>query len=111
MPCGPSGLAAELSALPSPADSSRHAGCNPTRFCRRGCAGEEYSDLYDPETNIKYGTYLLRLMCEEYGCKETAAAAYHTGRGNVNSWLSNKDCSSDGKTLENIEELCYHITP
>lgn len=66
------------------------------------CAGEEYSDLYDPETNIKYGTCLLRLLCEEYGCKETAAAAYHTGRGNVNSWLSDKDCSSDGKTLENI---------
>ncbi|MGN0690783.1 MAG: lytic transglycosylase domain-containing protein [Oscillospiraceae bacterium] len=66
------------------------------------CAGEEYSDLYDPETNIKYGTYLLRLLYEEYGCKETAAAAYHTGRGNVNSWLDDKSISSDGKTLENI---------
>ncbi|MCI5752213.1 MAG: lytic transglycosylase domain-containing protein [Oscillospiraceae bacterium] len=66
------------------------------------CAGEEYSDLYDPETNIKYGTYLLRLLYEEYGSEETAAAAYHTGRGNVNSWLDDKSISSDGKTLENI---------
>lgn len=63
---------------------------------------EEYSDLYDPETNIKYGTYLLRLLYEEYDSKETAAAAYHTGRGNVNSWLGDENYSSDGKTLENI---------
>lgn len=67
-----------------------------------GCEGEEYSNLYDPEINIKYGTYLLRLLYEEYNCEETAAAAYHTGRGNVNSWLDDKSISPDGKTLENI---------
>ena len=58
-----------------------------------------YSDICDPELNIKYGTFLLRLLYEEYDSMETAAAAYHTGRGNVNKWLSDSRYSSDGKTL------------
>ena len=29
--------------IPSRADSSRHARCNPDHCCRHGCAGEEYS--------------------------------------------------------------------
>ncbi len=62
----------------------------------------EYSDLYDPETNIMYGTYLLKLLCEEYGSEETAAAAYHTGRGNVNKWLADTRYSTDGKTLDDM---------
>ena len=33
---------------------------------------------------------------------ETAIAAYHSGRGSVNEWLKNPDCSSDGKTLDDI---------
>lgn len=61
-----------------------------------------YGDMYDPETNIKYGAYLLKLLYEEYGSKETAAAAYHTGRGNVNSWLEDKSYSSDGVTLDSM---------
>ncbi len=61
-----------------------------------------YEDLYDPKTNIRYGTYLLRLLFEEFGSGETAAAAYHAGRGNVNSWLSDKSLSRDGITLDDI---------
>lgn len=63
---------------------------------------ESYCDICDPEINIKYGTYLLRLLMEEYGSEETAAAAYHTGRGNVNSWLENKSYSPDGATLTDM---------
>ena len=62
----------------------------------------QYSDICDPEINIKYGTYLLKLLYEEYGSKETAAAAYHTGRGNVNKWLADSRYSSDGKTLSDM---------
>ncbi len=58
-----------------------------------------YDDMYDPECNIKYGTYLIMLLYEEYGDYETAIAAYHTGRGNVNNWLSDKRYSDDGNTL------------
>ena len=62
----------------------------------------EYSDMYDPEKNIEYGTYLLRLLFEEYGDEKTVAAAYHTGRGNVNKWLSDSRYSTDGKKLRDV---------
>lgn len=61
-----------------------------------------YDNMYDPEYNIEYGTYLLMLLSEEYGDNETALAAYHTGRGNVNKWLEDKTLSSDGHTLDSI---------
>ena len=58
-----------------------------------------YDNMYDPEYNIEYGTYLLMLLCDEYDCVETAIAAYHTGRGNVNKWLDDPSYSHDGKAL------------
>lgn len=61
-----------------------------------------YDQMFDPEYNIEYGTYLLMLLYEEYGDKETVLAAYHSGRGNVNSWLAQKDLSADGKKLDDI---------
>lgn len=57
-----------------------------------------YDDILDPEINIKYGTYLLRLLYEEYGSMEISSAAYHTGRGNVNKWLGDSRYG-DGKNL------------
>jgi soluble lytic murein transglycosylase len=62
--------------------------------------GVAYSDMYNPELNIKYGAYLFYLLYSEYGDYETALAAYHSGRGNVNSWLSDPENSSDGKKLD-----------
>lgn len=61
-----------------------------------------YDNMYDPEYNIEYGTYLLRLLYDEYGDNATVLAAYHTGRGNVNKWLTDKNLSSDGCTLDSI---------
>lgn len=61
-----------------------------------------YYDMYDAETNIRYGCYLLGYLMDEFGSVEVAAAAYHAGRGNVNSWLSDKKYSSDGVHLDNI---------
>ena len=61
-----------------------------------------YYDMYDPQTNIKYGCYLLGYLMEEFGDIETAAAAYHAGRGKVNEWLSDSSVSSDGVHLDTI---------
>jgi soluble lytic murein transglycosylase len=58
-----------------------------------------YDDMYDPELNIKYGAYLFYLLYDEYGDYETALAAYHTGRGNVNKWLEQSENSTNGRTL------------
>lgn len=54
------------------------------------------------EQNIKYGTALLRLHLDEFGNYREMLAAYHAGRGAVNSWLSDPRYSADGKTLDSI---------
>ena len=66
--------------------------------------GEELSGdaLYDEETNVRYGTYFLHLLQEEFGTTQEILAAYHAGRGQVNRWLKDPDISKDGKTLDEI---------
>ncbi len=64
--------------------------------------GLSYDSMYVPEYNVEYGTYLLMLLFTEYGDYETALAAYHSGRGNVNKWLEDSSLSADGKTLDSI---------
>ncbi len=59
-------------------------------------------DYMDPETNIKMGCHYLRHLIDVYGNIDTALAAYNGGMGNVNSWLSNPQYSSDGETLDYI---------
>lgn len=61
-----------------------------------------YDDMYTPEYNVEYGSYLIMLLYEEYGDVETAVAAYHSGRGSVNEWLKSTEYSSDNKTLDRI---------
>lgn len=52
--------------------------------------------LYDPETNIKYGTYYLSRLYDRYGDWELALAAYNGGPGNVDEWLADP-AYSDGE--------------
>ena len=56
-------------------------------------------DLYDPETNIKYGCYILHLFLEEFEDTKTALAAYNAGRSNVLKWLKDNRYSEDGISL------------
>lgn len=58
--------------------------------------------LFDPETNICYGTVVLSALLREFGREDTTLAAYHAGRGNVKKWLLDTRYSHDGRTL-------YHI--
>ena len=69
---------------------------------RKGDDRFTYDDMYEPEHNIEYGTYMISLLYDEYGDERTALAAYHAGRGAVRGWLSDSDYSSDGKTLDTI---------
>ena len=46
-----------------------------------------YDDLADPELNIRYGTYYLDYLLEQYGGNVVAAlAAYNAGPGNADLW-------------------------
>ena len=56
--------------------------------------------LYDPETNIKYGTYYLSRLYNRFGDWDTALAAYNGGEGNVSEWLKDKKYSDDGIKLK-----------
>lgn len=61
-----------------------------------------FLDMYDPESNIRYGCWLLGYLYDEFGNVETAMAAYHAGRGKVNEWLEDKAYSADGVHLDVI---------
>ncbi|SHJ98455.1 soluble lytic murein transglycosylase [Clostridium cavendishii DSM 21758] len=58
--------------------------------------------LKNPETNIKFGTWYLKDLKEEFKDIDLAIAAYNAGRGNVKKWLAKDEHSMDGKTLNNI---------
>ncbi len=59
-------------------------------------------DLFDPETNIICGTYMLSLLIDEFQSVDTALAAYHAGWGTVKKWLGDSGYSSDGVLLQYI---------
>ena len=71
-------------------------------LCMRMHEQATFDALYDPDTAIRFGTYLLHLLLEEFGDTRTALAAYHAGRGRVVKWLDDASVSPDGKTLEHI---------
>ena len=56
----------------------------------------EVGMLYDPETNVRYGTYYLSYLYDRYGDWELALAAYNGGLGNVDKWLAD-DQYADGE--------------
>mgnify|MGYP000939083483 CR=1 FL=1 len=60
-----------------------------------------FNDLYDPETNIRFGTYFVSYCLLRYHDDlATAAAAYHSGWGTVDNLLAQAEYSSDGETLD-----------
>ena len=54
---------------------------------RTGGVGFRVSDLYDPELNVRYGSWYLRHLLDKYGDEQTALAAYNAGQTNVDAWL------------------------
>ncbi len=65
---------------------------------------EDFEDLFDPEFNIRCGTYYLHWLDDRVDGYEQLAAAYNGGIGNVRKWLADPKYSVDGQTLivENI---------
>lgn len=61
-----------------------------------------YEDMFDPETNIRYGVYLYDYLFEYFGDRDLASAAYNSGIGIVSEWLSDPEYSDDGETLKKI---------
>lgn len=55
------------------------------------------NDIYDPETNIRYGTYYLSRLYNNYFQNwELVYAAYNAGPNRVLEWLDNEEYAENG---------------
>ena len=79
--------------------------------------GEEFSEknLYDPQTNIKYGTYYLSYLYSRFGSWEKALIAYNWGEGNFSNFLENEDYTEGdynsipvGQTKHYVKKVMHH---
>jgi len=65
--------------------------------------GYSEDDLFDPEINIRIGTWYLSVLLKEFNNNiDLVLAAYNAGSGNVNKWLNNREYSLDGESLSRI---------
>jgi soluble lytic murein transglycosylase len=78
-------------------DQTSHAGArglmqitpSTARLIEKLSGGQtfKFSDLSDPDINIRYGTFYLRYLIEKFDGNEVAAlAAYNAGETNVIAW-------------------------
>ena len=58
--------------------------------------------LYDPETNIRYGTYMLSHLYTKYNRWKTVLAIYVAGESTVELWLLDDDNTDSNGNLVNI---------
>jgi soluble lytic murein transglycosylase len=68
---------------------------------RTGGSRFQTSDLYNPEINIRYGSWYLRHLLDKYGDEKLALAAYNAGQQNVDTWRSK------GKGIQFSETRAY----
>ena len=59
-------------------------------------------ELFNIETNMKYGTLYLQYLINKFDVLDTALAAYNAGETIVRNWLNDGIHSTDGKTLNYI---------
>ncbi len=69
---------------------------------RMGDTTTTYEQIFEPEVNIKYGSYILKLLKEEFVSLEVTLAAYNAGWGNVKEWLADENYSPNGTELVEI---------
>lgn len=69
--------------------------------------------LYNPKTNIEYGTFFLSYLLDRYdGDTSLAICAYNAGHGNVDSWIADGTIPDHDVTSEDIpfEETSNYLT-
>lgn len=58
--------------------------------------------LYDPDTNIRFGCWLLHNLEGQFDSDVLVVASYNAGASCVHSWLGNSKYSMTGKSLDVI---------
>ncbi len=71
----------------------------------------DFDAMYSPETNIRYGCYLLSYLKEQFGDDiSVIAAAYHAGAGNVSEWIENPEYYSEGRLINiPISDTAHYV--
>jgi soluble lytic murein transglycosylase len=65
----------------------------------------EVDDLYDPEINVRYGSFYLRRLLRKYEDERLALAAYNAGQANVDEWISEGGEIRFAETREYVEDV------
>ena len=66
-------------------------------------AANDINNLREPETNIRYGTWYLAELEDEFkGNDVLALAAYNAGRGNVHEWIEKNHWSENFSDVDKI---------
>lgn len=67
-----------------------------------GESSTTFEDLFDPDTNIRYGVFFLSILNKNFDNQNTSVAAYNAGLNITKQWLQDSNYSSDGVTLHTI---------
>ncbi len=59
-----------------------------------------FDDMFDPQLNIQYGTYMLSYLYEDFGSFELAAGAYHQGMNAVQAWIDDGTIDPDNFSID-----------
>ena len=73
----------------------------------------EHGMLFDPATNIRYGTFYLRYLFDMFGDWDLTFAAYNAGLGRVRGWMADSEIVQDGELIIAaipIEETRNYVT-
>jgi soluble lytic murein transglycosylase len=72
---------------------------------RTGGTGFRVSDLYNPEINVRYGSWYLRHLLDKYGDEKDALAAYNAGQRNVDEWRAEGKGIQFSETREYVDRV------
>ena len=65
----------------------------------------ELDDLYDPELNVRYGSFYLKRLLDRYGEVDLALAAYNAGQATVDDWLASDSGIGYAETRAYIADI------
>jgi soluble lytic murein transglycosylase len=72
---------------------------------RTGGSRFQTSDLYNPEINVRYGSWYLRHLLDKYDDEKTALAAYNAGQQNVDEWRAQGKEIQFSETREYVDRV------
>jgi len=67
-----------------------------------------FDSMYDEETAIRYGTYLLYYLKQTLGSEQNLLCGYHAGVNRAKGWLEDSEISQNGEII--VDSIPYPDT-